>query len=61
MNVEDNKGNANKIVNTKRYMTVITAGTLREIVSTANDREIRREDVVSLLKDNGQFHLVYFE
>ena len=46
--------------NTK-VMAVITSDTIRGIVNTANDNSIKREDIVSLLKENGQFILVYFK
>lgn len=41
-------------------MTALAAPTIRDIVKNANDEEIKREDIVSLLKENGQFILVYF-
>ena len=42
-------------------MTAFAANTLREIVRMANEENIKREDIVSLSKDNGQFWLVYFK
>lgn len=60
----------NKMVRTKKVsetgvvhqiMTAMTANTIREIVRTANEEEIKREDIVSLLKENGQFVLVYYK
>lgn len=39
----------------------LTATTMREIVNNINNLEIRKEDIVSLFKDNGQFILTYFE
>lgn len=44
-----------------QIMTAFTGNTLREIVNTANEEGIKREDIVSLLRDNGQFWLVYFK
>lgn len=44
-----------------QIMTAMTANTIREIVRTANEEEIKREDIVSLLKENGQFVLVYYK
>lgn len=58
MNIEDKRESTSTSV--KSTMAVITANTLREIVNTANSKGIRRENVVSLIKDNGQLHLVYF-
>ena len=44
-----------------QIMTVMAANTIREIVRTANEEEIKREDIVSLLKENSQFVLVYYK
>lgn len=44
-----------------QIMTAITNSTIRGIVRAANEENIKREDIVSLLKDNGQFILVYFK
>lgn len=60
----------NKMVRTKKVsetgvvhqiMVAMAANTIREIVRTANEEEIKREDIVSLLKENGQFVLVYYK
>ena len=60
----------NKMVRTKKVsetgvvhqiMTAIAANTIREIAITANERGIKREDIVSLLKENSQFVLVYYK
>ena len=60
----------NKMVRTKKVpetnvvhqiMTAMTANTIREIVKTANEGGVKREDIVSLLKENGQFVLVYYK
>lgn len=58
-----------KIIRTKlskdtessQIMTAITATTIRGIVSSANEIGIKKEDIVSLLKENGQFVLLYFQ
>jgi hypothetical protein len=44
-----------------QIMTAIAANTIREIVKTANEEGVKREDIVSLLKENGQFVLVYYK
>lgn len=46
---------------THQVMTALTDTTIRGIVKSANEEGIKREDVVSLLKENGQFVLVYFK
>ena len=44
-----------------QVMTAIAANTIREIVKTANEEGIKRENIVSLLKENSQFVLVYYK
>ena len=44
-----------------QVMTAMTNDTIRGIVKAANEEGIKREDIVSLLKENGQFVLVYFK
>lgn len=43
-----------------QVMTVLTDTTIRGIVRSANEEGIKREDIVSLLKEDGQFVLTYF-
>ena len=43
-----------------QVMTALTGTTIRSIVRSANEEGIKREDIVSLLKENGQFVLIYF-
>ena len=56
-----------KMVRTKKtsgsevhVMTALTDTTIRGIVRSANEEGIKRENIVSLLKENGQFVLIYF-
>lgn len=44
-----------------QVMTALYNTTLRGIVKDANEEGIKREDVVTLLKENGQFVLIYFK
>ena len=44
-----------------QVMTALTDITIRGIVRSANEEGIKREDIVSLLKENGQFVLIYFK
>lgn len=44
-----------------QIMTAMAVNTIREIVKAANEEGIKREDIVSLLKENGQFVLVYYK
>ena len=43
-----------------QIMTALTDTTIRGIVRSANEKGMTREDIVSLLKENGQFVLIYF-
>lgn len=42
-------------------MMAMTDNTIRGIIRTANEEGVRRENIVSLLKENGQFVLIYFK
>lgn len=42
-------------------MMAITDNTIRGIIRTANEEGLKRENIVSLLKENGQFVLIYFK
>ena len=44
-----------------KIMTAIMDNTLRGIVRISNELNIKREDIVSLLKENGQFVLIYYK
>lgn len=44
-----------------QVMTALTDTTIRGIVRSANENRIKREDIVSLLKENSQFVLIYFK
>lgn len=50
-----------KKIKTSQSMTALVSTTIRGIVNSANEVGIKREDIVSLLKENGQFVLVYFK
>ena len=43
-----------------QIMTALTDTTIRGIVRSVNEEGIKRGDIVSLLKENGQFVLIYF-
>lgn len=42
-------------------MTVLIDTTIRGIVNTVNENNIKRENIVTLLKENGQFMLIYYK
>lgn len=42
-------------------MAIITGGTMRSIVSQANELEIQKEDIVQIYKLGDQIYLVYYK
>ena len=44
-----------------KVMTAITSSTIRGIVKSANKLSIKREDIVSLTKENNEYILMYYE
>lgn len=44
-----------------QVMTALTDTTIRGIIRLANEEGIKREDIISLLKESGQFVLIYFK
>lgn len=53
----DKETNGSKV---HQIMAALTDTTIRGIVRSANEKGIKRENIVSLLKENGQFVLIYF-
>ncbi len=45
----------------EKKMAAITGFTIRNIIKAANEIGITRDAIVSLLKENGQYVLVYFK
>lgn len=43
-----------------KIMTAIAALTIRELVNLANKYSIKREDVITIVKDNGQYVLIHY-
>lgn len=43
-----------------KIMTAIAALTIRELVNMANKYGIKREDVITIVKDNGQYVLIHY-
>ena len=43
-----------------KIMTAIAALTIRELVNVANKYGIKREDVITIVKDNGQYVLIHY-
>lgn len=63
--IEKNKTIKNKKISetnvVQKIMTVFVTTTIREIVKSVNEEGIKKEDIVSLFKDNGQFILIYYK
>ena len=55
--IRDKETNGSEV---HQIMAALTDTTIRGIVRSANEEGIKREDIVSLLKENGQFVLIYF-
>lgn len=43
-----------------KVITAISAANIRQLVTKANNLNVKREDIVSLVKENGSFILVYY-
>lgn len=42
-------------------MSIITATTLRDLIRQVNESKIKKEDIVTIIKDNSQFLLIYYK
>ena len=49
-----------KKLEVSKIMTAIAALTIRELVNIANKYGIKREDVITIVKDNGQYVLIHY-
>lgn len=56
--IEDKQAQIEKEVS---RMNVFSGNTLREIINYANSHFLRRENIISILKENGQFWLIYYK
>ena len=64
MEVEEKntKGRKPKVQEEKvsQILTALAAPTIRELVAIANKYGIKREDIVTIIKENGQYILVHY-
>ena len=64
MEVEEKntKGRKPKVQEEKvpQILTALAAPTIRELVAVANKYCIKREDVVTIIKENGQYILLHY-
>lgn len=54
------KTKESKKLEVPKIMTAIAALTIRELVNIANEYGIKREDVITIVKDNGQYVLIHY-
>ena len=61
--VEEKKNPKKTIKNTidDSKMKILVVTNITEVVKYANEENIKKEDIISLLKDNGQWMLVYYK
>ena len=52
--------NEPKKLEVPKIMTAIAALTIRELVNIANKYGIKREDVITIVTDNGQYVLIHY-
>lgn len=57
---KDIKKTIKKIVNDSQ-MRILVVTNITEVVKYVNEENIKKEDIISLLKDNGQWMLVYYK
>ena len=46
---------------TSQKMRILVVTNIVEVVNYVNEENIKKEDIISLLKDNGQWMLVYYK
>ena len=61
--VEEKKSTKKTIKNTidNSKMKILVVTNITEVVKYVNEENIKKEDIISLLKDNGQWMLVYYK
>ncbi len=57
--MEENKKQVRK--ESSATIAVITGYTVKEVVRVYNESEARKGSVITLIKDNGQFMLLYYK
>ena len=54
------KKTTKKVIDTSQKMRILVVTNIVEVVNYVNEENIKKEDIISLLKDNGQWMLVYY-
>ena len=49
------------VIDTSQKMRILVVTNIVEVVNYVNEENIKKEDIISLLKDNGQWMLVYYK
>ena len=57
---KDIKKITKKIIDNSQ-MRILVVTNITEVVKYVNEENIKKEDIISLLKDNGQWMLVYYK
>lgn len=55
------KKTTKKVIDTSQKMRILVVTNIVEVVNYVNEENIKKEDIISLLKDNGQWMLVYYK
>ena len=55
------KKTTKKVIDTSQKMRILVVTNIAEVVKYVNEEGIKKEDIISLLKDNGQWMLVYYK
>lgn len=50
-----------KMPKNKQSLSVLISPTIRGLIRDANDLELTKENIISLMKEGGQFILIYFK
>ena len=58
---KETKRTTKKVIETPQEMRILVVTNIAEVVKYVNEEHIKKEDIISLLKDNGQWMLVYYK
>ena len=58
---KETKRTTKKVIEKSQEMRILVVTNIAEVVKYVNEERIKKEDIISLLKDNGQWMLVYYK
>ena len=58
---KETKRTTKKVIEIPQEMRILVVTNIAEVVKYVNEEGIKKEDIISLLKDNGQWMLVYYK